>query len=178
MLRELVKGHDFPWKHILHCIALYCLAQEDNVFKLSMTAMFCHCKKVANPLFLIITLFCSLYGVLIYVNNTVNKAVFWICKWPHETPQNMQNFIASVLWREEGYTMKNSLRQREIPGAMSEVFCKGSGNIWSYIPTWITIQTFSITTSALTFLGDQYWKSWFSVLLRQLANAGKYWPID
>ena len=35
----------------------------------------------------------------------------------------------------------------------------GSGNISSYIPTRVTIQKFLFTTLALTFLGDQYYKS-------------------
>ena len=56
-------------------------------------------------------------------------------------------------------------------------FSKSSGYISLYIPTRLTIQTFSITTPALTFLGDQYLKSWFTVLLRQLGNTGKYYPV-
>ena len=33
--------------------------------------------------------------------------------------------------------------------------------------------------SIIDHLGDQYWKSWFSVLLRQqLGNTGKYCPVD
>ena len=56
-------------------------------------------------------------------------------------------------------------------------FSKGSGYISLYIPTRLTIQTFSITTPALTFLGDQYGKSWFTVLLRQLGNTGKFYPV-
>ena len=83
-------------------------------------------------------------------------------------------FTVSVLWLEEGYTMKYSLSLREIPRAKPKGFPKGSGYISTYFPTWVTIQTFSITTLVLTFLGDQYCKSWFSVLLRQLGNLGKY----
>ena len=71
--------------------------------------------------------------------------------------------IVSVLWQEEGFPLGISL-------------C--SGYILLYIPTQVTIQTFSMTTPALTFLGDQYWKSWFSVLPRLLGNTGKYYPVD
>ena len=48
--------------------------------------------------------------------------------------------------------MKYSLSLREIPRAKAEGFPEGSGNISSNIPTQVTIQTFSITTPALTFL--------------------------
>ena len=86
--------------------------------------------------------------------------------------------IVSVLWWEEGYTMKYSLSPREIPRAKPEGFPEGSGYISLYFLTWVKIQTFSITNPALTFLGDQYLKNWFSVLLRQLGNTGKYYPVD
>ena len=80
----------------------------------------------------------------------------------------------SVLWQEEGYTMKYRLSLRAKPKGFPE----GLGYISSYFPTLVTKQTFSITTQALTFLGVQYWKGWFSELLRQLGNTGKYCPVD
>ena len=84
-------------------------------------------------------------------------------------------YTVTVLWREEGCTMKYSLNQREILWAKPEEVPKGSGYISLYFLTWVTIQTFSITYAALPFLEDQYWKSWFSVLL---GNTGKYCPVD
>ena len=48
-----------------------------------------------------------------------------------------QWYTESVLWREEGYTVKYSLSPRDFP--------EGSGYISPYIPTRVTIQTFSIT---------------------------------
>ena len=48
--------------------------------------------------------------------------------------------------------MKYSLSAREIPRAKRKLFSEGSGYISSYIRTRVTIQTFSITTAALTFL--------------------------
>ena len=48
--------------------------------------------------------------------------------------------------------MKYSLSLREIPRAKPAGFHQGSGYISSFIPTPVTIQTFSITTSALSFL--------------------------
>ena len=84
----------------------------------------------------------------------------------------------SVLWREEGYTMKYSLSPREIPRPKAEGFPEGSGYISLSFLTLVAIQTFSITNPALTCLGDQYWKSWFSVWLWQLGNTGKYCPVD
>ena len=86
--------------------------------------------------------------------------------------------FVSVFWQEEGYMMKYSLSSREIPRAKPKGFPEGSGYISLYILTWVTIQTFSITTLALTVLGDQYWKSWFSVLLCLLGNTRKYCPVD
>ena len=47
--------------------------------------------------------------------------------------------------------MKYSLGQREIPRAQPEGFPEGSGYISLYILTQVTIQTFSITTQALSF---------------------------
>ena len=55
--------------------------------------------------------------------------------------------------------MKYSLIPREIPRAKPEGFPEGSGYILLYFLTRVTVQTFSITNPALTFLGDQYWKS-------------------
>ena len=48
--------------------------------------------------------------------------------------------------------MKYSLSQREILRATPKRFLEGSGYISSYIATPVTIQTFLITTAALTFL--------------------------
>ena len=73
--------------------------------------------------------------------------------------------LVSVLWREEGYTVKYSRSPKEIPRAKPKGFPESSGYILAYIPTRVTIQTYSITISKLSFLEDQYWKSWFSVLL-------------
>ena len=47
-------------------------------------------------------------------------------------------------------------------------------HILLYIPTWVKIQIFSIATTALTFLGDQYWKSWF---FRIAPKSGQYGNI-
>ena len=55
--------------------------------------------------------------------------------------------IVYVLWREEGYTVKYTLSTREIPRAEPEGFPEGSGYISPYIPTWVVIQTFSISKS-------------------------------
>ena len=56
---------------------------------------------------------------------------------------------------------------------------------FSYFPTYseiwspdLPLQTFSIKTPALTFLGEKYWKSRFPVLLQELGNTGKYCPAD
>ncbi len=48
--------------------------------------------------------------------------------------------------------MKYSLSLREVPMAKPKGIPKGSGYISSYILTPFTIQTFSITTPALSFL--------------------------
>ena len=77
----------------------------------------------------------------------------------------------SVLWQEEGYTVKYSLSSREIPRAEPEGFPEGSGYISPYIPTWVIIQTFSICkrfTQVLSFVVGKFWKIWFSVLVWQL----------
>ena len=55
--------------------------------------------------------------------------------------------------------MKYKLSPREIPRAKPEGFPEGLDYISSYIRTRVTMQTFSITTPTLNFLGDQYWKS-------------------
>ena len=80
--------------------------------------------------------------------------------------------------RREIYNEIYSLSPKEISRANPEGFPKGSGYILLYFPTWVPIQSFSITTPALTFLGVKYWKSWFSVLLQQLGKTGKYCPVD
>ena len=43
--------------------------------------------------------------------------------------------------------MKYSLSPRKIPRAKPEGFPEGSGYISPYIPTWVMIQTFSISKS-------------------------------
>ena len=53
--------------------------------------------------------------------------------------------IVSVLWREEGYTVKYSLTLRKIPRADAKGFPEGSGYISQHIPNWVTIRTFSFT---------------------------------
>ena len=60
-------------------------------------------------------------------------------------------------------------------------FPVGSGYISPYIPTWVIIQTFSISKSilpVLSFLVGQHWKSWFSVLVWQLGYIFPYCPAD
>ena len=52
--------------------------------------------------------------------------------------------------------MKYSLRPMEILRAKPKAIPEGSGYISSYFLTQVTIQKFSITNPALTFLGDQY----------------------
>ena len=84
-------------------------------------------------------------GLTIATLNDFHEAIF-------------KTFIVSVFWLESEYTMKYSLNPREIPRARPEGFPKGSDYISSNIPTEVTIQTFSITILALTFLGNQYWK--------------------
>ena len=102
----------------------------------------------------------------------------WLILWRQLFVSLVIRKRVSVLWQEEGYAMKYSLNQREILTAKPEGFTEGAGYISLYFLTQITIQTFSLTTSALTFLGEQYWRSWFSLLLRQLGNMGKYCPVD
>ena len=68
--------------------------------------------------------------------------------------------------------MKYSLTPSKIQRSKLKGFSKDSGYISLYF------QTVSITKPALTFLGNQYWKSLFSVLLWQLGNTGKYGPVD
>ena len=79
-----------------------------------------------------------------------------------KTWKSISNTV-SVLWQKDGYILEYSLRLREIPRAKPKGFPEGSGYISVYFLTWVTIQTFSITNPALTFPGDQYWKSRFSV---------------
>ena len=74
--------------------------------------------------------------------------------------------------------MKYSLSPREILRVKPKEFPEGLGYISLYIPTRVTIQTFSMATQALTFLGDQYWNSCVSVLLRQLGTTGNSNPVD
>ena len=80
----------------------------------------------------------------------------------------------SILWQEEGYTVKYGLSPKEIPRANPKGFPEGSGYISPYIPTRVTIQTFSITIPVLCFLGEKYWESWFSLLLWTLRQ---YFPV-
>ena len=48
--------------------------------------------------------------------------------------------------------MKYRLSPREIPRAEPEGFPQGSGDISSYTPTQVTIQSFSITSTSQYFL--------------------------
>ena len=48
--------------------------------------------------------------------------------------------------------MKYRLSPREIPRAEPEGFPEGSGDISSYTPTQVTIQSFSITSTSQYFL--------------------------
>ena len=114
-----------------------------------------------------ITLYCGIVKSIV--------PIYWILQL---FAKGFDSNTESVLWREEVYTMKYTLSLREIPRAKPEGFPEGLGYIPSYFQTRVTIQTFLITTSALTFLGDQYWKSWFFVLLRQLDNTKKYFLVD
>ena len=54
---------------------------------------------------------------------------------------SLQN--VTVLWREEGYTLKYCLSPKEIPRAPPSGFPSGSGNISLYTPTRVTIQLHS-----------------------------------
>ena len=74
--------------------------------------------------------------------------------------------------------MKYSMSPRENPRAKPEGFHEGSGYISSYFLTQFKVQTFSIKNPAFTFLGDQYWKIQFYILLLQPGNTGKYCPVD
>ena len=51
-----------------------------------------------------------------------------------------------------------SMSPKEIPKAKPEGFPMDSGYFSQYIPTQITIHTFSISIPVLSFLGEQYWK--------------------
>ena len=103
--------------------------------------------------------------------------------WGHAPPllqSRIRPWAVSVLWREEGYTVKYSLSTREIPRAEPEGFPKGWGYISLYILTWVIIQTFSISksfTSSIVLLVGQYW-SWFSVFVWQLGYIFPYCPVD
>ena len=66
--------------------------------------------------------------------------LFTILEYPKFSPLPL---TVSVLWQEEGYTVKYSLSTREIARAEPE----GSSYISPYIPTWVIIQTFSISKS-------------------------------
>ena len=72
--------------------------------------------------------------------------------------------IVSVLWREEGYTVKCSLSTREILRAEPGGFTEGSGYISLYILTWVTIQSFSMSksyTDSMVHPGRAILKSWY-----------------
>ena len=60
----------------------------------------------------------------------------------------VQQWTVTVLWREEGFTMKYCLSPREFPRAEPGGFPEGSGNISLYTPTQVTIQSFSITSTS------------------------------
>ena len=127
---------------------------------------------------------CKKKNVQGYINKHIHLCILED-KWPqcelcHGTSTLKAAFaknIVFVLWQEEGYTVKYSLSTWEIPRAEPEGFPKGSGYISPYIPTWVIIQTFSISKvilPVLSFLVGQYWKSWISVLVLQL---GLYFPL-
>ena len=107
-----------------------------------------------------------------------NYQKFWWTFTGYWLPQKITVF---VLWREEGYTVKYSLSKREIPRAEPEQFPEGSVYISPYIPTWVIIQTFSMSksfTSNMSFLLWQYWMSCFSVLVLQLGYIFPHCPVD
>ena len=60
-------------------------------------------------------------------------------KLPHLSPQTSNN--VSVLGRDKGYTVKYGLSPREFPRVQPEGTPEGSGDISSYTPTWVTIQS-------------------------------------
>ena len=80
-----------------------------------------------------------------------------------------------VLWREEGYTEKYSLSQKEIPRVKPRGFPDRLGFSSLCIPTQVTIPTVSITIPVLSFQGEYYWKRGISVLLWQLEL---YFAVD
>ena len=64
--------------------------------------------------------------------------------------------------------MKYRLSPREIPRAEPEGFPEGSGDILSYTPTLVTIQSFSITSTSEYFLV-------FGLPLERKPNIFSYW---
>ena len=81
--------------------------------------------------------------------------------------------------------MKYSLSPKEIPRENTERFLEGSHYISPFVPTPVTIQTFLVTISVLSFLGEQLEElilcitmaagAIFSSIL--LALLGVYWKI-
>ena len=55
------------------------------------------------------------------------------------------DYTVSVLWQEEGYTVKYSLKKREIQRPEPKKLPEGSGYISPCILIWVIIQTFSIS---------------------------------
>ena len=64
--------------------------------------------------------------------------------------------------------MKYRLSPREIPRAEPEGFPEGSGDISSYTPTLVTIQSFSITSTSEYFLV-------YGLPLERKPNIFPYW---
>ena len=95
--------------------------------------------------------------------------------WRILTQDSELEDIVSVLWRKEGYTVKYSLSTRENLRAELEGFPDGSGYISPYIPTWVIIQTFSITkhhTSSIILPSSAI----FEELILRLAAGAIFFP--
>ena len=83
----------------------------------------------------------------------------------------------SVLWREEGYTVKYSLSTREIPRDFPRAQAIFHGI--SQLETKCRHSQFMIIIlSVMSFLVGQYCKSWFSLLVWQLGYIFLYCPVD
>ena len=92
------------------------------------------------------------------------------CRYSTTTWQVIQLIFCNVtvLWREEGYTMKYCLSPRKSPRAQPKQFSEGSGNISLYTLTQVTIQSFSITSTSQYFL----------VLTQWACNIFSYWLVE
>ena len=65
--------------------------------------------------------------------------------------------------------MKYGLSPREIPRAEPEEFLEGSGDISSYTPTQVTIQSFSIISTSQYFLRKPNTDPYYT---------RKYWRVE